>query len=752
MTGAPPKPTPKAPAPPSATRAKKGTSDKDSTEIIALRRELDAMRKNVETVLAEKESASRDSIVVGDTLEFANETLRATNDEFRAAQEELQSTNDELTRLNDELRDRNTELGRLADDLDNVIDGVEIPFLVLGPDLVIHRFTPQTLRIINLTPADVGRAVTDLTLKVDIPDFKGAVEEVLRTLEPSEDEVNDFDGHWYSMRIRPYQTRQGTVDGVVVAFVDIDLLKRATQIAETARDHAEAIMGTMRKPLITLSSTLRVMEANRAFYETFGASAEDTVGTHLYELGNGQWDTPELRSLLEAVLPGDNEFADLEVEWNFPGIGRRIMVLGARRVREEHGRPSILLAIDDVTSSRRQARMEATLNEVSLKISTTFDIEDILDEVLEWSAASVTADSGAVVLRQEDAWVVKSVFGMDEHIVGQTLEEDQALLSLLSAERRNPILVPDISKDERFNDSIRALLGEHGVLMVPLFHRRQTFGSISFHVAPGNIFSDVDVDFGMRLGTLLSLAFENARLYAAQRQIADTLQTALLTPPRDIPGIDFGHLYRSATTTASVGGDLYDLFELAGNRVGVLIGDVSGKGVEAATLAGLVKNTIRAFAYDNKSPADIMVKTNDVVFRATSSWVFVTLMFGMLDIASGHLVYCSAGHTRGIVKRSGGEVDMLEVQSPLTGAFQTADFVNGEVVIGPGDALVLYTDGVTEARRDSKMLGEAGLVDFVRSLGTVPTEEIPAAIFGSVLDYTESRLADDVAIISVGLA
>lgn len=743
--------SPEVAAQPDTAPTKRGKRGEDSAEVAKLRRELDETREYAETMIAEKEAANRDLGIAGDRFQVTNEELRTINEEFQTAQEELQSTNEELTTLNDELRNRNTELGQLTDDLDNVIQGVEIPILILGPTLLIHRFTPQAERIINIAPSDVGRLVTDFTLKIDVPDFKGSVEQVLRTLVPSETDVRGAGGHWYSMRIRPYRTDRGSVDGVVVAFVDIDLLTRAMQIAEAAREHAEALLGTVREPLLTLSSTLCVEEANQAFYETFGVPAEETLGSHLYELGNGQWDIPELRSLLEGILPGDTEFADLEVEHDFPGIGRRIMVLGARRVREEQGLPSILLAIDDVTRSRSQARLDVALNEISLRIGSTFDLEDVLDDVLERSAVAVSADSGAILLRQEGAWLVKSVFGLNEPTVGQLLDDEEVPLSLFSAERGDPVLVPDISQDERSTRGIGTHLGHHCVLMVPLLLRQETIGSISFHhFVAGGVFTDIDVDFAKRLGTLLSLAFENAQLYAAQRQIANTLQTALLTTPREIPGIDFGYLYRSATVAASVGGDLYDLFELADHCVGVLIGDVSGKGVGAATLAGLVKNTIRALSYENESPADVMAKTNDIVFRSTSSSVFVTLMFGMLDTESGRLVYCSAGHTRGIVKRSNGDVELLEVQSPLTGAFPTMEFVNGETSIAQGDALILCTDGVTEARRDSEMLGEEGLVGLVRALGAVSTGDIPEAIFAGVLDYSGGRLADDVAIVSVG--
>ena len=745
-------PAPAVPARPASKGGARRSAANEPSEVADLRKELDETRENVEIVLAEKEAANRNLRMAGERLQTSNEELRTINEEFQTAQEELQSTNEELTTLNDELRNRNIELSVLTDDLDNVIEGVEIPILILGPDLVIHRFTPQADRIVSIMPSDIGRPVTDFTFKADIPDFKETVEAVLRTLVPSETDVCATDGRWYSMRIRPYRTGQGAFAGVVVAFIDIDLAKRATQLVEVAREHAVALIETVREPLLTLDSGLLVLEANQAFYDMFKVTAEVTLGSPLYELGDGQWDVPELRSLLEEVLPGNREFADLEIERVFPGIGHRVVVLGARRIREEQGLPSILLAIDDVTLTRRRERMDAALNEIGLGIGSTLDLEEVLDDVLAQSASAVSADSGAILLKRDGGWVVKSVYGMDQTTVGQLLDESQVPLSLFSAECGDPVLVGDITRDDRFSGSVGIDLGHHCVLMVPLLLRNETIGSASFHhAASGDTFDEQDVRFAKRLGTLLSLAFENAQLYSAQRQIATTLQTGLLRPPKEISGIEFGYLYRSATTAASVGGDLYDVFEMGDHGVGILIGDVSGKGIEAATLAGVVKSTIRALANESDSPADIVSRTNSVLFRATPSSVFVTIVLGVLDTKTGDLVYCSAGHTRGIVRQRNGELALLEQGSSIVGAFTEAEFVNGEISLAHGDTLILYTDGVTEARRASKMLGEERLLEIVRSHSAVPTKQLPKAIFADVLDYAQGHLADDVAMVSVGI-
>ena len=741
-----------APPAPDGQGTARRTSHARSAEVADLHAQLDETRRNLEAVAVEKEATNRQLRIAGEKLQTSNEELRTINEEFQTAQEELQSTNEELTTLNDELRSRNGELLRLNDDLDNVIQGVEIPILILDGDLRIRRFTPQVDLIVSIVSTDVGRPVTDFTFKIGVPDLPGAVGKVLRTLVPSQTDVKDADGHWYSMRIRPYRTGEDSVDGIVVAFIDIDALKRASRAAQLAQAHAEAVVETVREPLLTLDPTLSVRDANRAYYQTFDTTPEETIGTDLFELGNGHWDVPPLRTLLEQVIPADQQIAGLEVEQDYPGIGTRTMVLNARKVREAGGSGSILLSMEDITVAKRQTRLSAALNTISLKMASSMDLDHVLEGVLAQSAEALGTDSGLIVLKQDGSWVVKSAFGqLPENLVGQVLDEAQVPVSVLAAHEGEPVLLSDLLLDGRFSGSIGVGLHLRSVMVVPLMLRQETIGSLSFHyVSSDRGFSETDVDFAKKLAALVSLALENVQLYSTQRLIANTLQTALLTPPRKVPGVDFGYLYRSATETASVGGDLYDLFELSDRCVGVLIGDVSGKGVEAATLAGLIKNTIRALSYGSDSPAAVMAKTNEVVYRSTSASVFVTLLLCFLDTESGRLVYCSAGHVPGMVKRAGGGVEVMHVGSPLAGAFSDLEYTDGETSIGKGDVLVLCTDGVTEARRGKELLGEDRLVGIVKGLGRLPAAEMAQVVFTEVLDFAEGRLSDDVAIISLG--
>ena len=150
-------------------------------------------------------------------------------------------------------------------------------------------------------------------------------------------------GRWLSLRILPYRGLDNTIDGAIVTLVDIDDLKRA-------RDFAEAVVATVREPLLVLDAGLRVRTANRAFYRLFEMESKEVVGHQIYQIGGLRWDLPRLRELLENILPKKTVMMDFELEQTYPGIGLRTMLLHAREIRQGDGERMILLAINDVTA------------------------------------------------------------------------------------------------------------------------------------------------------------------------------------------------------------------------------------------------------------------------------------------------------------------------------------------------------------------------------------------------------------------
>jgi two-component system CheB/CheR fusion protein len=158
------------------------------------------------------------------------------------------------------------------------------------------------------------------------------------------------------MRILPYRTLENSIDGVVITFNDITRQKTSELISKEAKDYAQSLLQTLRESILVLDDKFRVITANKSFYNTFKVKPAETEKKLIYELGNKQWDIPQLRTFLETILPKNTEFDDFEVVHDFPKIGRKKMLLNARRIfRDTEGTETILLAIEDVTSHKDEA-------------------------------------------------------------------------------------------------------------------------------------------------------------------------------------------------------------------------------------------------------------------------------------------------------------------------------------------------------------------------------------------------------------
>src|SRR6266542_3893796 len=329
----------------------------EERQIKQLSQELAAARDYLQSVIEEYEATNEELQSASEEAQSSNEELQSINEELETSKEELESANEELITLNEELNNRNAELGRLNSDLVNLLGSVQMPILMLDGQLRIRRFTPAAEKLLNLIPTDVGRPIGDLKLNLDCPDLEHLITEVIDTVSVREVETRDGAGRWHWLRVHPYKTLEKKIDGAVVALVDIDALKKIEREIEAARDYAEAIIGATRDPLLVLRADLKVESANNAFYKTFKVKPAETEGRLIYELGGRQWDIPQLRLLLEDIIQRNSSFNDFEVAQKFPGIGKRSMLLNARRLDSREGGPRrVLLGVEDVTE-RREAEL-----------------------------------------------------------------------------------------------------------------------------------------------------------------------------------------------------------------------------------------------------------------------------------------------------------------------------------------------------------------------------------------------------------
>ena len=238
---------------------------------------------------------------------------------------------------------------------------------------------------------------------------------------------------------------------------------------------------------------------------------------------------------------------------------------------------------------------------------------------------------------------------------------------------------------------------------------------------------------------------------AQETFISRTLQTGIGNNLQRVDGLTAKAIYNSATETAYVGGDFYDLIQLPEHRACIILGDVAGKGVQAASVSAAVRTSLGAYAWEGLMPAHAVRSLNDFFLGFSSLETFATVFMGVIDLSTGLLTYCSAGHPPALLLHpQDGDIELLSEQSGVVGAFREMVYRDGRVRLRPGDEVLLYTDGATEARKpDGTFFGEIGLRDTVVRNIDAPVEELPERILSTLFDFTESHLDDDVALMTV---
>jgi serine phosphatase RsbU (regulator of sigma subunit) len=395
--------------------------------------------------------------------------------------------------------------------------------------------------------------------------------------------------------------------------------------------------------------------------------------------------------------------------------------------------------------SRRLQRLQSFAVELNQRLDRA-DLQEVLDEVTRAAVDLLHVHSAAVITGSGEYIAVRSLA-----VAGSASPTVLAAAEADLLERCAPAVAPD---GEGFvgADSIAVQADHDDTLLLATLEGEAAPQPSALLVADKQDggFDDEDRLLLSTLAAQLNASMHNAIAYQREHVIAETFQQALLMEPPAIPGIEVGVHYRAATDSARIGGDFYDLVSLGPGKLMVIVGDVCGKSLAAAAQSAVVRYMLRAYAAEG-SPGEALSRLNSAVITQSPNQPFVTLVVAYVDVARHMFEYAVAGHPRPIVLAGPREFPMPGEGNVPVGIFRGATYPTNRAVLPDDSAVILYTDGITDARRDGVLFGEERLHEAVRANLPLDAQALADTLLETVKEYAGGVLADDCAVVAIKL-
>ena len=401
---------------------------------------------------------------------------------------------------------------------------------------------------------------------------------------------------------------------------------------------------------------------------------------------------------------------------------------------------------------REENRLSEGLNRIVSLIGSSLDAGDILSQALVGAAELVGADGAGIATRDSaDTFCVVHAYGSGfEATRGESLDRARVPHIFLAAESREPVVIADADETDVGRPSAEAF-GTRSLMAIPLISRGKATGAMTLHwrERPASIDSPRLLLFARKFASALSLALDNAHLYEGEHRVAETLQNAMAASIKSTPRMELGSVYRSAPGVGKIGGDFFDVFELPTGQIAFVLGDVCGKGIEAAATSTLTRSTLRALAYRTpKDPARVLEDASEALRHQLGSAEFVTAAFGVIDPSDGSVAIALAGHPEPVVC---GRPDLVPDAGSRNPPLSVAAAVGGAwtFALAPDDVLVLYSDGICEARRDRELFGIERVRAALSSCAGLTCQEVADSLLAAVTAFSGGDLHDDVAVLAL---
>jgi serine phosphatase RsbU (regulator of sigma subunit)/PAS domain-containing protein len=540
-----------------------------------------------------------------------------------------------------------------------------------------------------------------------------------------------------------------------------------------SRDETEAVLQGVTSAIKVQNSSGKLIYANEAAAKMLRFPSTDAL---LETAPDQRFDKFEifdedLEPLLVEQLPGRMTIAGQTSDDKVICLREKVtgdeqwLIAKARPIYDEEGKVVLAVNIfDDITEQKRDELAQRFLSDTSRALVTSLDRETMLDYVAHLAVPTL-ADICVIDLVEESGSLKRVALAHSDPSKIETVQELSSRYPIDPDASRGPAnvvrtgtaelyrdvteeLLSDLARDDENLQLLRALR-PRSILIAPMPGGGGTVGTITLvRAESGRRFDDRDMKLAEELGRRAGAAVENAWLYAERVHIAKTLQSSLL-PPRlpSVPGVEVATAFRAAGEGYDVGGDFYDLFN-TGAGWAIVIGDVCGKGPEAAALTGLARYTLRTAAMQEDDPSRILTLLSEAIFQQRTDAQFCTAAYGRLELepVGARLTVSSGGHPLPLLMREEGAVEQLGVPGTLLGAIPDTKLADRSVHLRPGEAVVFYTDGVIEAGSPRGAFGLESLIAVLKSCVGRTAEEIAERIESAVAGVEENP-SDDVAVL-----
>ena len=531
-----------------------------------------------------------------------------------------------------------------------------------------------------------------------------------------------------------------------------------------------------------------------------GLEGEDTdLAERLLELAQGPFRGRGFVFIED--MRRDARLAGLEASWQRTGIRRALFiplvvhdeVIGALGVFKTRARPyregeeGLLIALSSqlavavqnarlherakelgerlertLDSERRSARQLRGLYEISHSFNENLSLQATLDAVAKTMVELFEVDAAAIRMPDERGDILET---RAVHVAEPRLRETASTLlgqaqpmTALTARRLlrsgSPLLLaPGMAKGDDAHRFLEPFLARGSTAAVlPLAKPGEILGTLTLlSLDPAKPLDREAVDAAMTVAGQAALAIDNARLYQQQKDFAEMMQHSLLpTEPPAVPRLHVGHVYESSARV-DVGGDVYDFLPLEDGRLAVILGDVTGKGIQAAADMAMAKFSFRALARLHPEPADFLSRVNEVIVDEIGAGKFITMLYVLLDPRARTVACASAGHPAARIVQPDGQVVPLAGRGLALGIEPDQEYEVETIQLEPGTTVVLYTDGVLEARRNGELYGEERLDSVLRQRAGLEPQKLAEAILADCRSFAGADLGDDCALVCLRL-